>query len=650
MSRFRIAILNALVVKHHGEPHGGIPTPGWVAILYAGLATVLGLAASTLELRLNSGSIGALVLFTLMALVLMSLAVPGQAVHRHASGYISFAALAQVAALLILGPLWGALATATAVALWSLATPQGYGWTKWLFRTGANTGMFFIAALAAGNAYLVLGGSVPLVSLSLTDLARVVVLALTLQILNEILFLGLAWRRTASRSRHHPPIDWVTFLTEAGIGFTGLVAALAYADIPPLGFAVFIAFVLSAALVFNRLGITMKRERQQVRELTAIDRVNQAVNANLDLDSLLEVIFTEARKLVTFSAFHIALYLPEQRQIEIRLNYDEGVFKPLRRRPLGQGLLTWPVEHDEAIFIPDTRGSDHPALGRILITGRAPLALIALPIRFREQIVGVLSVQDYAAHAFNLTHKRLLENFANQVGSAIANTRLRDALEQHRRTLEERVASRTAALEHTTQSLEQALREQSRLFKLVDQQSRHDPLTELPNRREIDSVLQQEIYRAARFGHPLAVSMADLDYFKQINDTWGHAAGDRVLCAIAELFRAHLRTTDSAGRYGGEEFVIVFPETNMEEALTACENMRLRVSRHDWSQIAPGLEVKISLGIAALGRGCEQAETLLAAADQALYRAKSAGRNRVAMAPAASKIKGKVQIPSARKD
>ncbi|GEM_PF-657093 len=649
MSRFRIAILNALVTKHHGEHHGGTPTPGWVAALYAGLATVLGLAASTMGLHLNSSAIGALVLFTLMTLVLLSLAVPGQAVHRHASGYISFAALTQVAALLVLGPLWGALATATAVALWSLATPQGHGWIKWLFRIGANAGMFFITALAAGNLYLVLGGSVPLVSLSLTDLARVVVLVLTLQIINEILFLGLAWRRPASRSRRYPPIDWVTFLTEAGVGFTGLVAALTYANIPPLGFAVFIAFVLSAALVFNRLGITMERERQRVRELTAIDRVNQAANANLDLDNLLEVIFTETRKLVAFSVFHVALYLPERRQIEIRLNYDDGVLKPPRRRPLGEGLLTWPVEHDEAIFIPDTRGSDHPALQRILITGREPLALIALPIRFREQVVGVLSVQDYTAHAFNPTHKRLLENFANQVGAAIANTRLRDVLEQHRRTLEERVASRTAALEHTTQSLEQALREQSRLFKLVDQQSRHDPLTKLPNRREIDSVLQQEIYRAIRFGHPLAVSMADLDYFKQINDTWGHATGDQVLCAIAELFRSHLRATDSAGRYGGEEFVIVFPETSGEEALTACENMRLRVAGYDWSQVAPGLDVRISLGIAALGPGCEQAETLLAAADQALYRAKSNGRNRVAAAAGISKAKGETH-PSAGKD
>lgn len=626
---FRFIPLISARVKRQREP----PVPRLLGLLYATTAVALGVGLGFNGVpRLTSETTEILVVLTATNFVLLQFSVSARAIHPLARGYISFAPLPQVAALILLGPLWGALSSASAMTIWCLSNTKGRSITEASFRALANGGMFFIAALLAGLAYERLHGFAANQWADSGQFIRVLILIVILQGINEVLFLGLIWPQLSREARRHP-FHWSTLLSEATIALMGLLAAM-LAAISYTGFGIFIAFVIGAAWVFYRLGISTERERQHARELMAIDRVNQAANANLDLKSLLEIIHTEAQGMVQFAAMHIALYDADKQELEVLLNYDEGVRRPARRLPLGRGLLTWPVEHDEAIFVPDTSVADgHPALKRQLITGRAPLSLVVLPIRFHGQIVGVLSAQDYTPYAIRIEHKRLLENFANQIGSAIVNARLRDELEQHRRTLEDRVASRTAALERTTKSLERALREQERLLRLLDEESRHDPLTELPNRREIDAVLKREIYRATRFGHPLSVAMADLDHFKRINDTLGHAAGDRVLHAIAEAFRQHLRATDSAGRYGGEEFVLVFPETSPEEAATACDNMRQRIAQHPWEDIAPGLEIRISFGVVGLTAGHEDPQTLLASADRALYHAKSEGRNRVVKAP-----------------
>jgi len=155
-----------------------------------------------------------------------------------------------------------------------------------------------------------------------------------------------------------------------------------------------------------------------------------------------------------------------------------------------------------------------------------------------------------------------------------------------------------------------------------------DSLTGLHNRRYISECVRYELGRSRRYGRPLCVAMADLDFFKRINDSFSHKTGDEVLVAIAEILRASIRSTDFVSRYGGEEFVLVFPETPLASARVACENIRRSVETHEWKRIDPSVKVTISIGIAELRDEIEWTD-LIEAADRQLYRAKRNGRNQV---------------------
>ncbi|MCA9574409.1 MAG: GGDEF domain-containing protein [Sandaracinaceae bacterium] len=157
-----------------------------------------------------------------------------------------------------------------------------------------------------------------------------------------------------------------------------------------------------------------------------------------------------------------------------------------------------------------------------------------------------------------------------------------------------------------------------------------DVLTGLANRRGLEDMLEREITRAQRFDAPLAVVMLDLDHFKRVNDTHGHRAGDAVLQAVGEVVASHLREVDAAGRYGGEELLLVLPEAELSGARAAaervCAAIRALVVEHD----EHALRVTASAGCAALVPGQPRSgEQLVRAADAALYRAKERGRDRV---------------------
>ncbi|HVE78389.1 MAG TPA: GGDEF domain-containing protein, partial [Gemmatimonadaceae bacterium] len=158
-----------------------------------------------------------------------------------------------------------------------------------------------------------------------------------------------------------------------------------------------------------------------------------------------------------------------------------------------------------------------------------------------------------------------------------------------------------------------------------------DPLTQLPNRRALVDRLTLEVDRARRYGTVVTLLMVDLDHFKRENDTYGHLAGDDALRELAMLLQEAIRTVDVAARYGGEEFVVVLPETGIDGAVMFAERVRELVASHAF--VVPGatLHLTASIGVAAFpGERVGSIEELVAQADAALYRAKAAGRNRVA--------------------
>ena len=170
----------------------------------------------------------------------------------------------------------------------------------------------------------------------------------------------------------------------------------------------------------------------------------------------------------------------------------------------------------------------------------------------------------------------------------------------------------------------------------VTTQAVTDGLTGLFNRRHMQAALESEQRRALRYGHPLSVIMLDIDTFKSYNDTYGHTQGDVLIKMVASLLRANVRGVDIVGRYGGEEFIVLMPETTKEEAGYTAERLRQSVAATSFPGFADDPEMAvlktISLGVATLPEDAGDAEMLVTLADQALYQAKRGGRNRVVLA------------------
>jgi diguanylate cyclase (GGDEF)-like protein len=174
----------------------------------------------------------------------------------------------------------------------------------------------------------------------------------------------------------------------------------------------------------------------------------------------------------------------------------------------------------------------------------------------------------------------------------------------------------------------------ARRFEALDQRASTDPLTGLANRSTFDARLASLSSYFDRYARPFSVIALDVDFFKKFNDTWGHEAGDRVLQHVAELLRATVRDVDLPARMGGEEFVVLLPETGLRQAAEAAERIRRTLETRAVIWNGRPLSVTASLGVSACPDSTEVPGELLAQADAALYRAKDAGRNQVAAAPA----------------
>jgi len=181
------------------------------------------------------------------------------------------------------------------------------------------------------------------------------------------------------------------------------------------------------------------------------------------------------------------------------------------------------------------------------------------------------------------------------------------------------------------QSLYQSGQKLKEAYKRIEELAELDELTGSFNRRCIMRMLDEELVRTARSGSPCSIALIDLDWFKRINDAYGHPTGDEVLRTFAITMFANIRSVDRFGRYGGEEFLLVLPDMTVDGAARALDRLREIIADLDWSAFSPGMRVTISAGVATR-RADETPDTFLARADSALYSAKAKGRNRIACA------------------
>jgi diguanylate cyclase (GGDEF)-like protein len=227
-----------------------------------------------------------------------------------------------------------------------------------------------------------------------------------------------------------------------------------------------------------------------------------------------------------------------------------------------------------------------------------PSVTLCLPMQAQSQILGVLRLQSQNEADLDEAKRQLAHTVVEQITMALSNLKLREALRE---------------------------------------ESIHDPLTGLYNRRYMEEALKQQVSRVTRRNHFLGIIMMDIDHFKRFNDTYGHSAGDALLCELGKFLQGNIRGEDVACRYGGEEFLLIMPDISLDVIQKRAEYIRQEVKQlkvNEMGQSSP--PITLSLGIAIYPPHGHTIEVVLRAADQALYCAKHKGRDRVVVAESAA--------------
>jgi len=312
---------------------------------------------------------------------------------------------------------------------------------------------------------------------------------------------------------------------------------------------------------------------------------------NISLISMADISKTLTDKLpyiLSISYFSLFLFEKSNKILRLACHNHPDLKEELVLRPRDSEIMSEAIERGSYILEADFSNS------RFFQGGQNPLfahnSFITIPLMIENEIIGVLNLNDNEKGYFNVTDLDFFLNVSEFISLSISN---------------------------------------AQSFEKAERLSVTDGLTGLANRQHLEALLTSEILRSRRYRTPLTLVMLDVDYFKSVNDTFGHQEGDEVLITVAAIIKNLCRSQDVAARYGGEEFLLILPETNGAGARVIAERVREEVESHQFNHEGKAHSVTISCGIAEINNEKDQGlASLIGVADQALYQAKESGRNR----------------------
>jgi diguanylate cyclase (GGDEF)-like protein len=373
-------------------------------------------------------------------------------------------------------------------------------------------------------------------------------------------------------------------------GFLGALIVERDRDMEPFGEVDTALIRIAAGAVTTGLSFRAVREdfEQRLFNLAIVQQIGKLLVSTRNGDELLENLVTYVGDLL--SARACVLYASEEGENALRLRACFGDSPRGRNRlAVGQGTAGMAAERRLPLLIRDA--PRHPEFDPSREPFPEAVNLMATPIIAQGEVRGVILVVDHrAGRSYRESDLAMLNLFAGQAAVALDNLSLYDRLERDATT---------------------------------------DSLTGLANRRSFRHTLANEVDRAERYGHRLSLLLLDIDHFKTVNDSFGHAAGDQALRRVGKVILAQIRRIDFPARCGGEEFAVIMPHTEKGFASGVAERLRhafevARLLEHDRER-----RVTVSIGVASFPEDASDMDTLIEAADNALYRAKGAGRNRV---------------------
>ena len=400
---------------------------------------------------------------------------------------------------------------------------------------------------------------------------------------------GLELKKALATAGNNCPLILVTAEGSENIASQAPLAGVAYYLPKPVDVEVMLS-AIDQALTVERL----RRERaealaaleQRVKQLEILETIGRTLTSSLEMNQVLNRVLAAALGMT--GADGGRLFLFDERSAQLKLRNARG--------PAGTATLMPSDAVDDPLAAQVVRTNQpfvyRPAANGVNPAGVPPHPALYVPLHLRENVLGALSVDTRVSQkAFTQAHIGPLSTLADYAAIAVHN---------------------------------------ARLFAEVQVAAITDELTALFNRRHLMALAEQEYQRSRRFGRPLSVLMLDIDNFKQVNDTYGHATGDQVISEVARRLKAGVRTIDIPGRYGGEEFVLFLPETALPGAGLLGNRLRQGMANTPIPTVAGALTITMSIGVATTSPDLPDVATLVANADSAMYAAKQAGRNRVA--------------------
>jgi len=330
-----------------------------------------------------------------------------------------------------------------------------------------------------------------------------------------------------------------------------------------------------------------EEQKSRVQELQAVHGLVQEMTSLHDSVAIATAMERGLASLIGFDGCRV--YLRDGNRLEPLLIPALRADDPIPRTPreLNEGIPGWVLEHGRSALV-ESSLSD-PRVSNDVREMGVEVSAVATPLLHNEQVAGVICLWKRGADGFTRDDLRVLEIIAAQAAIGF---------------------------------------DRSRLYDEMRLQARTDELTGLFNRRYLAERMTEELSRAVRNGHPLAMVMVDADEFKNVNDLFGHDAGDAVLRSLAHLMRSEVRTEDLVVRYGGEEFLLLLPEVSAEGAAIVAERLRALIATADLGGETGVGHIEVSVGVAELEPG-DTGEEIITRADRGMYHAKRNGGNQV---------------------
>jgi two-component system cell cycle response regulator len=327
------------------------------------------------------------------------------------------------------------------------------------------------------------------------------------------------------------------------------------------------------------------RLQQWNRNLRLLNQLGQTISATLETDEIVRAIGPRLEEMIAFDVVGIVWSQPERVWIHVPNAQDALYRADMAPNAMRERLLERNRRFVEASL---SSADEH---GGPPVDADLPSDVLEIPLVVADRVLGMLHIARCSNRAFDPDERELVKAVAMSLALGLRNAETHSEVQR------------------------MALR---------------DALTGLLNRRALSNILTRKIREAERYRAPLCLIMADIDHFKMLNDRYGHLVGDQVLKEIGQLLTKSVRSVDVVTRYGGEEFAIVLPDTDLAQAMTLANRVRETIGTHEFNAEGVTLNLALSMGVARIpDPRVKTMEDLILLADQALYRAKAVGRNRV---------------------